>query len=1581
MEPADWRGAGLVIGGNRRPAGPVGEVVIHFRQDHNAPIGLSAPLLWLFPYLLPRKISGMKKFGNDWRKRSCGGSLSPTVEALEPRLTLTASLRASAAIDQLVVTPSSDAGQYLVTSAPALVEGSSTSAPIVDLSINTPFDDRFAVAASDDGPLFRIDIGVSYTLAATGHPAVGEWSEGAPLGYRSYDIDLLEVLPLHAEKHAFAVDTVLARPLLSGDRSLVIHDASGWSNEPGAPGVSRSLAWYGYSNSKGQVYADYTYTRNVATSEDGLWAPDSIWFDPSVNAYRVPLLKPWAGPNLAAGAAVRNATLSDPLATPLAESLINATPTWTVQTATLQGQWVAGRRDDFAFRPGTSYIQPTTEANGSIWNGVAFGPTSDFANPQTTMTPAVSGNRFSLSLDVLAKEVASFTGDFNSDGLIDAADYTLWRDAAAAPRGVIRSSGADATGDGLVDGADYLPWANRYGATTSITIQSATAVYGTVSTVTNGGVAKLAYTSPANFVGTDVVTYTLRDPVSGRTLSQRLVIQAPGSDFATNPTVVAKLVSQALVVTGNLAPRIVYGAYPSYTIGVGQTLTASNLLSGFTDAVDQLVARLVEGPKHGSLKLRYDGTFEYKPNPGLTGVDVFRYEAFEGRHATQAVATIRVLSDGELFSERLYQVAIAMLNHESVHNRFPINSDPTYFDAQGKPYLSWRVHLLPFLGYEDLYAQFRLDESWNSAHNLPLLSQMPNIYRAVGDSAGSVTTRLQTFTGPDAPFGAAVAGADQIGPRLSSFHDGANNTILFIATGASAAVQWTKPDDIEFNPLNPLAGLGMNAGDVLYAMTADAQLVPLSTSVAPEDIAALVTPDGEEVIDVGSIVREYLGANPEVSPELFYRQDREQTYLKQIALAALNHSDVNSRFPISGTSNFDDNGKPYLSWRVHLLPYLGHAALYNRFVLTEPWNSPNNLPLLAEMPDIFRSAEDSFSSMTTQIVTFNGSGAPFGNRALGVDQTGPRFSEILDGPSNTILFAEAAPASAVLWTKPDDIAFNPADPLAGVATGEDIRVVLFNGSYHEIRSDVRSEDFAGLVTHRGSEVVNLSATESPNGFAEKSHNERLSDLKQLVLALLNYESSRTRFPIDIAATDGSPLLSWRVAILPYMEQQALYNRFRRDEPWDSPHNLALLDKMPDVFRGIGDPVDSTTTTVMHFTGAGTPYTIATNGTPVAPRFSTIQDGSSRTIAFVEAGAENAIPWTKPGDLSLDADNPFSTLGDLGESFIAAFFDGHIETLSSKISLGLLKAYITPIGGENTESPPTVTASVGLTVLESAGDTKTNEFGVDVFHVVLDRQPTGDVVVNLATSDAAVAMVDRATLRFTPSNWNKPQPVALRGMDNQAVNLDRVVQVVVAVAPALSAAEYDLLPPTTFTVTITDDEPRTPELPGDYNSDGAVDAADYTVWRDAVGVAGVRPFSGADGNGDSRVDALDHAIWSANYGAIAFSDASLTLDPDEATRWDEATTSDEAPATRFELSTITSYMKEQPVTKIARGDLVPLPVTVDSALLLYLGLSAHRASEDTIDEHSINADSPSDPDEAPSESLRRLFPAVQSTFGE
>ncbi|HVS35105.1 MAG TPA: DUF1559 domain-containing protein, partial [Gemmataceae bacterium] len=76
----------------------------------------------------------------------------------------------------------------------------------------------------------------------------------------------------------------------------------------------------------------------------------------------------------------------------------------------------------------------------------------------------------------------------------------------------------------------------------------------------------------------------------------------------------------------------------------------------------------------------------------------------------------------------------------------------------------------------------------------------------------------------------------------------------------------------------------------------------------------------------------------------------------------------------------------------------------------------------------------------------------------------------------------------------------------------------------------------------------------------------VNDLKQLGLAVHNYHDANGAFPKPaIYDKDGKPLLSWRVMLLPYLEQNELYQQFHLDEPWDSDHNKKLLEKMPKVF--------------------------------------------------------------------------------------------------------------------------------------------------------------------------------------------------------------------------------------------------------------------------------------------------------------------------------------------------------------------------------------------------------------------------------
>jgi hypothetical protein len=160
------------------------------------------------------------------------------------------------------------------------------------------------------------------------------------------------------------------------------------------------------------------------------------------------------------------------------------------------------------------------------------------------------------------------------------------------------------------------------------------------------------------------------------------------------------------------------------------------------------------------------------------------------------------------------------------------------------------------------------------------------------------------------------------------------------------------------------------------------------------------------------------------------------------------------------------------------------------------------------------------------------------------------------------------------------------------------------------------------------------------------------------------------------ASGGRALLSWRVALLPFLEQDELYKQFRLNEPWDSPHNKGLLDKMPKVFAPPGR-ADA---------GSGMTYYQVFVGPHAAfekHRALGIQDftdGTSNTILIVEAGSP--VPWTKPEDLHYAADEPLPRLGGLfGDIFHAALADGSVRTFPTDVDPEALRKLITRDGGE------------------------------------------------------------------------------------------------------------------------------------------------------------------------------------------------------------------------------------------------------------------------------------------------------------
>jgi len=188
-----------------------------------------------------------------------------------------------------------------------------------------------------------------------------------------------------------------------------------------------------------------------------------------------------------------------------------------------------------------------------------------------------------------------------------------------------------------------------------------------------------------------------------------------------------------------------------------------------------------------------------------------------------------------------------------------------------------------------------------------------------------------------------------------------------------------------------------------------------------------------------------------------------------------------------------------------------------------------------------------------------------------------------------------------------------------------------------------------------------------------------NNLKQIGLAMYNYHDTNGYFPPQDGKTtpDSKGGLSWRVHILPFIEQQALYNEFKLDEPWDSEHNKKLIEKMPKIYESPLAVAPKGETFYKVFVGEGAMFESGRKMTVAS-----ITDGTSNTIMAVDGGT--AVIWTKPDDIPFTGKdiNPMSLAlpGKVGINVLMG--DGSVRYVNL---LGLspqgLKAAITRAGGE------------------------------------------------------------------------------------------------------------------------------------------------------------------------------------------------------------------------------------------------------------------------------------------------------------
>lgn len=608
----------------------------------------------------------------------------------------------------------------------------------------------------------------------------------------------------------------------------------------------------------------------------------------------------------------------------------------------------------------------------------------------------------------------------------------------------------------------------------------------------------------------------------------------------------------------------------------------------------------------------------------------------------------------------LKQVGLAMHNFHDVNRSFP---DDDGIDDGNKGNLSWRVHILPYLEQAALYNQFHLDEAWDSDHNKTLIGKMPDVFVSPGAEDPGTTT-MHVLTGTGMPFS-----GDEAVP-IAQIHDGTSNTIMTVIAGSDKAEIWTKPGGLEIEVDDPVASLG-KTGDRFATVFMDGSARFLNSDMNPVDLLHLMQhQDGQAVNSINE--PDGPGVQPSIAVRCSAAIDQQTVLQKLFPFAEVDRSVmIEGRATNSFRGMFVAFPNPQtmlVGSETSLKAMLGKRTQSGETKAQfEKLYPANDIALAANMEPL----QEHLQKMTVGIpmaglvqnlkqvhltIDFSSPGESLNHADLvmGDEQSAQQLAAMATGlyqmqKAQVMAFASAenSPVSAEL----SDILATMMDSTVIKADG--LNVVVDTPKPENAGEFLKQLEpaFAELLkgVRAGREVANRS--------------QKLNQLKQLALSLHNYYDVYNGLPsFNTGRSDGGTNkgLSWRVHVLPYLDESALYSEFHLDEPWDSEHNKTLIERMPHIFACEG--VDKPGYTAYHvFTGSETPM-----GGEKPLAFRDITDGLSNTIMVVQAGPDTADVWTKPSGLEFDAEDPKKSLGKIGEQFMVVLCDGSARFISRNI---------------------------------------------------------------------------------------------------------------------------------------------------------------------------------------------------------------------------------------------------------------------------------------------------------------------------
>jgi hypothetical protein len=340
---------------------------------------------------------------------------------------------------------------------------------------------------------------------------------------------------------------------------------------------------------------------------------------------------------------------------------------------------------------------------------------------------------------------------------------------------------------------------------------------------------------------------------------------------------------------------------------------------------------------------------------------------------------------------------------------------------------------------------------------------MPEVFRSPFDDPQSTKSGYYVYTGPGTVFDGSR------GTSFEDMSDGTTNTFLLVESKQD--VPWTKPADIPFDPLKPPASVrSFTEGQFFVCMADGSRRRILNENVKGQLAWLILRNDGhpipwDEIMPVPQRAKMSAAGSAGAPGEAEGRTTRgaqDINNARNLALAIWGYHDVNHHFPPAVVIGPD--GKTPHSWRVEVLPYVpGAAALYRKYRMDEPWDSPANKQILEQMPDIFRSPYDNPKSLNSGYYCFTGPDTA----------AGASMREISDGTSNTLLLVSAK--RSIPWTKPEDIPFDPAQPaptLGGFVPNEFV-AAMCDGSAHRFRIDQLQAQLKLLIQRNDGQPINL----------------------------------------------------------------------------------------------------------------------------------------------------------------------------------------------------------------------------------------------------------------------------------------------------------------------------------------------------------------------------------------------------------------------------------------------------------------------------------------------------------------------------